>query len=300
MLEIDAGDPAVVMKAGPVLDAELVALSGDDHVVVPVVTHLASLARQPGRDSARAGKRIALRFLSSERAAHPPDFHLDGAHGDAERVRRLVLNFSRVLAGALDRHRSRLRREGERNLAFKIKMLLAAYFDFSFDDMGRRRNRRVRAASLADHRFIEIRIRSDRFIKGDDCRERIVIDFGLARCCPRGVVRLGDNNEQGLACEMHRPFRQQRLLHRDRRNVVCAGQIFRSHHRDHRRRRPHLRKIHPPDPAMRDLGKAERQVKRSSRCRDVVDIGRAARDVEQGGVVANSVADQGHACTSST
>ena len=300
MLEIDAGDPAVGMKAGPILDAELVALSGYDHVVVPVVTHLASFACQPSCDRAGASKRTALRFLAPERASHPSDFHLDGTHGDAERVRHMVLNFSGVLAGALDRHRPRLRREGERDLAFKIEMLLAADFDLAFNDMGCRGDRRVRVASDADHRLIEIVFRGDRFVECEDCGERVVIDFRLARRGPRGVVRLGDNDEQRLARKMHRSFGKQRFRHRHRRHVVCAGKIFRSDDRDHRRCRPHSRKIHPLDSAMRDLGKAERQMKRSSRRRYVVDIGCAAGDVQQGGVVVDRGADQSHVRTSST
>ena len=85
-----------------------------------------------GRPVARAAKRgdrrplRRLRLLAAEAAAH-------AAHAAGhERVRQRqnagddVLHFARMLGGRIDQHRAVLAGHGERDLAFQIKVLLAA------------------------------------------------------------------------------------------------------------------------------------------------------------------------------
>ena len=72
-------DPAVAVEADIIVDREIVALAGHDHVVVAVGADLGRAAGL-GRDQrAGGGKSGGLGLLAAERAAHAAD--LDGDVG---------------------------------------------------------------------------------------------------------------------------------------------------------------------------------------------------------------------------
>ena len=73
---VDAEDAAVVVEADLVVDEEVVALAGRDHVVVAVGPDLDRAAELLGGDRGERGELVALRLLAAEAAAHAP--HLDG------------------------------------------------------------------------------------------------------------------------------------------------------------------------------------------------------------------------------
>ena len=93
-----------VVKPGPVGDAEIMALAGDRHVIVAVITHLAGRARVPRRDGAGDGRGIGLTFLTAKSAAHAPGFHPHRMHGPAKGLGHLVLDFARMLRRGVDHH----------------------------------------------------------------------------------------------------------------------------------------------------------------------------------------------------
>ena len=116
-----------------VVDPEVVALAGHDHVVVAVEPELARPAGLAGaeRRQRRPLRRLAL--LAAETAAHPA--HLDG-DGVAVERRALgddVLHLARVLGRGVDDHVAVLAGDGERDLAFEIEMLLSADAEFAGD-----------------------------------------------------------------------------------------------------------------------------------------------------------------------
>ena len=120
-------------EADVVVDAEVVALAGHDHVVVAVEPHL---ARPPGLPRAERGERRPLRrlaLLAAEAAAHAP--HLDGDRVvvEAEHMGDDVLHLGRVLGRGMDEHVAVLAGDGERDLAFEVEMLLPADAELAGD-----------------------------------------------------------------------------------------------------------------------------------------------------------------------
>ena len=77
MSDIQRCDPPRVIKANVVIDAEIMPLAGDDHIIVTVIAHFASLAGQPCRNRAAHGQRVALAFLAAKATAHAAGLNPD-------------------------------------------------------------------------------------------------------------------------------------------------------------------------------------------------------------------------------
>ena len=282
----ERADAALRVEPDLVVGEEIVPLAGQAHVVVAIEP---DLARPPGdaRGERRNGGPLrGLRLLAAERAAHAA--HLDGDR----RVRHVqhlgdqVLAFARMLRRDMHQHVAVLARNGERHLAFEIEVFLAADAQLSLD-APRARLERGGAVVLAER------------VVGQDVdvgRERIVdrdarrADGGLDLAKPRGAARLAagprHHREHDLAVELD-------LLRRrtpDRRraigaDVVLAGDVGRGQHRDHAGRGAHRIEIDAEQLPGRDRRAADRDVQQALGLADVVDEGRAARDVLGGRVM---------------
>jgi len=121
------------------------ALSGRAHVVVAVEAHLGGPAGLAGDDRGHARVQRHLRFLAAEAAAHAPAFDDDVVRGDPERVRHHVLHLARVLSGRVDLHPAVLARDGHRDLAFEIEVILPAGGDRAAQAVRRTRERSIRS-----------------------------------------------------------------------------------------------------------------------------------------------------------
>ena len=75
LVELYAGDPALVIEADPIVDAKIVALAGHHHVVIAVEAKLGWAACFRGGESRDGGEQRRLAFLAAKTAAHPADFH---------------------------------------------------------------------------------------------------------------------------------------------------------------------------------------------------------------------------------
>ena len=134
--EIDALDAAFVVEADDVIDFEVVALAGDDHVVVAVGAQLggaAGLLRDEGR---RGGEQVRLGFLAAEGSAHAPDFDGDGVGGDVQHVGYDVLDLAGVLGRGMDEHFVILAGDRHGDLAFQVEVVLAADGNPAFQAAG--------------------------------------------------------------------------------------------------------------------------------------------------------------------
>jgi hypothetical protein len=95
--EVDGDQLAGGVRPGLVADFDVMALAGDDHVVVAVITHLAGFAGGVGCQGTGDGEGIALGFLAAKTTAHPPHFDPDGGHWQVQGMGDLVLDLGRVL-----------------------------------------------------------------------------------------------------------------------------------------------------------------------------------------------------------
>jgi hypothetical protein len=119
-----------------IVDAEIVPLAGDDHVIVPVIAHLAGPPGVAGHHGAGDGQSVPLALLAAKAAAHSPHFDPHRMHGNVERMGDLVLDLGRVLGGAVHDHVAVVLRQDEARLAFEVEMLLPAHGERPFEAVG--------------------------------------------------------------------------------------------------------------------------------------------------------------------
>src|SRR5690606_8437528 len=146
--ELDAFDTAGIVEADVVVDDEVVALAGHDHVVVaiqPELAGLAGVACHHGRDT---GDECRLALLAAERAAHAPAFDHDVLEMPGRSGRREVLYLAGVLSRAVYRESAVLAREHHRDLALQVELVLPADAGAAASTVFRLFDRRATVASL--------------------------------------------------------------------------------------------------------------------------------------------------------
>ena len=189
------------------------ALAGDDHVIVAVIAHLAGPPRGAGRQRTGHGQRIALAFLAAKAAAHAAHLDAHRAHRQMQGMGDLVLHFGRVLGGRVDDHVAPLLRQGQRDLPFQIEMLLAAHLDLPADPMGGGGDGGGGFTPGPDHRTgLEPAVRGQRLIHRQQGGAFGIADLAHPRRPARGLVAVGDNQEDRLPQVMYGAGGQQRLV----------------------------------------------------------------------------------------
>ena len=184
------------------------ALAGEDEVVVAVEAHLAGPAGDARGERRERRPLRRLAFLAAEAAAHAADLAGDIGIRQAEHARDDVLDLGRVLRRGIDVHRPVLARDGERDLAFEIEMLLAADAKRALEPVRCGRDRRLRVAAA------EGVVRQHRFA----ARERVLdvtlgalaldLDGGKPRGAARGVAGVRHDGKERLAVEARLRRRQ--------------------------------------------------------------------------------------------
>ena len=294
----DAIDLAAVVAADPVGNAEIVALAGDDHIVIAVIAHPAGLPGQPGGNRTGNGQRVALAFLAAKAAAHPPHFDPDGVHRQPQRLGNLVLHLGRVLGRGMDHHVAIVLRQGQRHLPLQIEMLLSADLDPALDHHWRCSNRGLRVALAPQLRpALKPRTGGQRVVNRQD---RLFLGIGNPPQ-PCGLARRqmagGHHQKHRLTDVMHQAPRQQRLIPgMGGRQVDVMRQVGVGQHPHHAGGRAHRRKVHRGNGAACDGGQAERQVQCVGRGGNIVDIAGLAGDMQRRAVMGQGGADA-HGCT---
>jgi hypothetical protein len=125
-----AAQPACgIVKARGVVVAERVAFAGDHEVVVAVQSQLDRALQLGGCDRGPHGQVPRLRLLAAKATAQAAALHAHRVVVQSQRVRHPVLYLTRVLGAAVDQPLVLLLRHRIGDLAFQIKMLLAADFE---------------------------------------------------------------------------------------------------------------------------------------------------------------------------
>ena len=143
VLDRVAPDAPLLVEADPPVAAEVVALAGEDEIVVAVEPQLAGPAgdaRGERRDG-RPLRRLAL--LAAEAAAHAAGLAGDVGVRDAEHAGDDMLHLGRMLRRGIDVDVAVLARDGERDLALEIEMLLPADAELALEPHGAPRDRRT-------------------------------------------------------------------------------------------------------------------------------------------------------------
>ena len=215
--EIDDADPTLVVMANGVLDLEIVALAGNDEIVVPVIAHGTGPTGLSGGNGAGDCERIALAFLAAEPASHAAHFAAYGIHRNAESVSNLVLDLRRMLGGRVNNHVVPLLRKGECCLPLQIEMLLPADLDLALQDMFRLIERSRRIATVIGTRAIfEPTAGVQSLANRQDRGQFFILDQSKPCSSTRGQMGVRDHQKDRLADEMHRSLCKQRLGRRGR------------------------------------------------------------------------------------
>ena len=285
--ELDAEDAAVAVEADVVIGDEVVALAGDQHVVVAVGAQLHGAAKLLREQRGDAGEESRLAFLAAEAAAHPPAIDDDVVGVDVERMRDLMLDLAGMLRRAVDVHRAVFLRHRVRDHPFEVELLLAADADAPGQPMRRDGDRARRIAALHPLGRQHERLRADGGLGRQDRLQVLVFDDGEPGGAPRLVDRARGDGEDRLADILDERRREDRVVGDDRTIVVLARDVLRCQDGDHAGRRVHLREVDRLDARVRALAQADGGVQRSANLRDVVDIERLAADVQVRAVVGN-------------
>ena len=86
-----------IVETNIVIDAEIVALAGRGHIVVPVRAQLDGAAEFPRGERGDGRKQVRLAFLAAERPAHAPHVHRHRARRNREHMGHDMLHFARML-----------------------------------------------------------------------------------------------------------------------------------------------------------------------------------------------------------
>ncbi len=159
--------------------------------------------------------------------------------GTAQRVGDDLLDFRRMLGGAVHQHAAVLLRQGCRNLSLEIEMILAAHRQRAAEAMRGTRQRLLRPAPrqavAGQHEALGRRARRE-------CPESPAgpgIRPAPARGrAPRPLIAVGRNREQRLADMLHQPRCKDRIIMDRGAVIVLARDILGREHRHDTRRPP--------------------------------------------------------------
>ena len=199
--------------------------------------------------------------------------------GKLEHTRDQVLKLARVLRGGIDVHVAVFARNGERDLAFEIEMLLAADAQVSADAL-RAVDERGCAVVLAERVLgKDMAVGFERLVDRDVVLADRELELGEPRGAPRLPARLRDDGECNLPVELDAPVDEYRIVVHHGADVVRAGNVPRGQHRDDAGRGAHRIEVHAEQLTGCDRHAADRDMQQPFGLAHVVDEGRGAGDV---------------------
>ena len=278
------------VEAGVVVDAEIMALAGHDHVVVPVEPHLGGAA---GEARGQGGQRRPLRrlgFLAAEAAAHAAAFADHGGVGHRQHLGDAMLDFGRMLGRGIDQHPAGLLGHRQRDLAFQVEMLLAADAE-GFAEQSRRTGEG--GGDIAAQELIgrqDVHLGGDGVLDGDRRLLRLDLDDRVADGAAGLVAGGADHREHHLAVEVDAARRQDGIVALVRAAIIDARDIVGSQHGDDAIGGADRLQIQLHDPAAGGGGIAGHQMDRAGGLRHVVDIDGGALDMALGAVMGDGLA----------
>ena len=283
---VDSMNNAMRVKSGFVIDDEVVPLAGDQHVIVTVGPQFRSAAQTPGGQRRNRRELVGLGFLSAKAAAHAPHLDRHRVRRHAQHKRHHMLHFARMLRRRIDRDLVLLAGDGEGDLRFEIKMILAADFHAAFEAQRRAREAGGGVAARQRQRIGDQRAAGPRCGNVENERQLVIADLRQRGGAAGGVSGQRRYRENRLAGIMHHALRQHRLVVAMRRaDVVDARNISCREYCNDTRRGAHWRKIDRGEAGMRLLRQAEREMHEAVRLGHVVNICRLTAHVPRGAVM---------------
>jgi len=278
---VDRFDAAIIIISDVIIDVEIMALAGGDHIVVAIRADLDGTVVALCGNCGDRGKLVALGFLAAEAAAHAPREDRDRVGHGAERMRNHVLNFAGMLRRGIDRHLVILAGNGHRDMALQIEMILAADPHLTRQKVRRIFQRPVHITIAQRQRVGDMRIVGrHRAYDIRLVRMVFIIDFRKLRRTAGGVPRFGDDGEDRLTEKGALAIGQNRFVMAcGRAEIVCSGNVGCGQYTDDARRRPHPFKIHTRDGGTGALGQSEIGMQHADRLIDVIDIFGRSGDV---------------------
>jgi hypothetical protein len=293
---VHGAENALGIEADAVVDAKIMALAGHDHVVVAVETDLGRPTGLRCGKGCERGPLCRLGFLAAKAAAHAPALAGDVGVGAFQHSRHAMLDLGRVLGGTIDGHGAAFMRNGERDLALEVEVLLAAD-----------RQATVEAVAGAGERGLDVT--AQELVGGKDFGlrfERIFyrqngtlfgnLDLGKPCGAARGIPRFGENGEDHLAVKFDLANGENGIVVKPPGGtaVVEARDIGRGEHKDDARGFFHRVEIEPGDaPAGAVRGIAGGEMQRALGFELVVDIDGGSGDMAGGAVVRQRLAHDG-------
>ena len=181
--------------------------------------------------------------------------------------------------------------DGERDLAFKVEMILAT------DSQGAPQAVRSAGERFGAVTFSEGVIRQQSLISGESLvdghkrRLRTDLDLCQLRGPASGISRFGDYGEEYLAVELDDIFRKDRIVAFHRTAIVPTRNVGRGEHTNHTRGVSHGLQVETRDATACDRRSTRRNVERALRFPNVVDIRRAPAHLPRRGIVWRGTAD---------
>jgi hypothetical protein len=272
-------DPALFVEAHLPVAAEVVALAGEDEIIVAVEPELAWPARHPCRERRDGGPLRRLALLAPEAPAHAAGLAGHVGIRDVEHPRHDVLHLARVLGRGIDVEVAVLARDRERDLALEVEVLLAADAKRAAEPVRRRRDRARRVAAservVGKHGLAALQ----RVLHGDARALGFDLHHGELRGAAGDIPIRRHHGEHRLAVEADGILDEHRIVPEGGRDVVLARHVGGREHRDDALRGANGGQVEGDEPPARLRGLPDRHVQRALGLADVVDVLRQPLDV---------------------
>ena len=135
--DLQTEDAATFVKTGFVVEAKVVSLACDHHVVITVGAQFHRLAKFVCGQRSALAEDAGVAFLAAKTTAHAAANHFDVTGAQVECCCGLALVAVRVLGGDKKRHLPIFTWHGVGNLPFQVKLFLLAAVGATADAMGR-------------------------------------------------------------------------------------------------------------------------------------------------------------------
>ncbi len=214
-------------------------LAGHDHVVVTVHPTLHRPPGLGGRQRRRRRAEHGLGLLAAEAAAHTP--HLDRHLGvaDAEQMGDQVLHFAGMLGRTGHVQPARLERDGERDLAFEVEVVLAADLDPALQAV-RRGGQSLGHVAPAHHLvLLDQEVQRPGLVDRDRRRQGIVDHLGQGGGAAGRLEAGRGHGEQAVADVFDEVPGEQPVVMPHGSDIVLARDVLGGEHRRHAGRGPY-------------------------------------------------------------
>ena len=222
---INAQDATAVIEAAVVVDAKVVALAGDHHVVVAIDAQLDRALELEGGQCRTLREDAGVALLAAKAAAHAPADHLDIVGREVQRSGRLALVAVRMLGRNKQRELVVLARHGVGNLAFQVKLFLLAATGASLDAVRRASNFLLRLAACDALGRHDEALLCQRVIDAQNGGQLLDRDLGTPGRLARAVHAARYDHRHRLTEKLHLAMGQKRIVMNDGAAVVLTRNV---------------------------------------------------------------------------